>query len=293
MKKLGVLGVLLFMTGCAHLSVKNTTPSTVPVNASGVYPITMETIVRSGDVVHETIHPTVVVDGKKRPMKSLKNDQYIYQYRIPRDQNSASYYFDVDYTLQGNSGIRHLNVKSPVYELKLANRYAVGIDSHRGVPGSHINIIGKGFTEKDQVRVGDQVADSQFVSSSSIQFILPAVSAEEYHEVVIFDEDGNEINAGKIFMDAGTITTSPSLIQLRQNESTNVTFTISFPAPKGGLDLDITTNIPDSISMPDVRVRQGRTSATVTIEGNEVGQGALFIQAEGYGQIAIPVIVLP
>ena len=55
--------------------------------------------------------------------------------------------------------------------------------------------------------------------------------------------------------------------------------------------LDIATNVPDSIIMPEVIVAQGQTSVTVTVEGGKPGNGSLFLKGFGSGEVNVAVSV--
>jgi len=78
---------------------------------------------------------------------------------------------------------------------------------------------------------------------------------------------------------------------LRTGERQDLTFTIPNAAPAGGLLLDLTTDIPDSVIMPEVLVPQGQTSTTVSVEGGRPGNGSLFLKGFGAGEITVPVNV--
>ena len=55
--------------------------------------------------------------------------------------------------------------------------------------------------------------------------------------------------------------------------------------------LDITTDVPESVIMPEVIVPQGQTYVSVTIEGGKPGGGTLFLKGFGSGEVTIPVTV--
>jgi hypothetical protein len=71
-----------------------------------------------------------------------------------------------------------------------------------------------------------------------------------------------------------------------------LTFTIPAPAPAGGQLLDVTTDIPESVIMPEVLVPAGQSSLTVDVKGGKPGTGNLFLKGYGNtGEITIPVTV--
>ena len=62
------------------------------------------------------------------------------------------------------------------------------------------------------------------------------------------------------------------------------------PAPAGGLLIDVTTDVPESVVMPVVMVAAGQTSATVPIQGGKPGSGSLFFRSSaGESSIAVTV----
>ena len=62
------------------------------------------------------------------------------------------------------------------------------------------------------------------------------------------------------------------------------------PAPAGGLFIDVTTDVPDSVVMPVVMVPANQTSVTVPIQGGKPGSGSLFFRSSaGESSIAVTV----
>ena len=70
-----------------------------------------------------------------------------------------------------------------------------------------------------------------------------------------------------------------------------LTFTIPAPASVGGTLLDVTTNIPESVIMPEVVIPQGQTSVSVPVKGGRDGNGKLFIKGYTNTDITVPVTV--
>ena len=70
-----------------------------------------------------------------------------------------------------------------------------------------------------------------------------------------------------------------------------MTFTIPNAAPQGGLLLDVATDVPESVIMPEVVVPEGATNVVVTIQGGKPGTGALYLKGFGQGELSIPVTV--
>jgi hypothetical protein len=83
----------------------------------------------------------------------------------------------------------------------------------------------------------------------------------------------------------------PAALTLVPGQKQSVTFTVTHPAPAGGLLLDVTTDVPESVIMPEVVVPEGQSSVTVTVEGGKPGTGSLFLKGYGNGEVSIPVSV--
>jgi hypothetical protein len=62
-------------------------------------------------------------------------------------------------------------------------------------------------------------------------------------------------------------------------------------APPGGLLIDVTTDVPESVIMPEIIVPQGQTSVTITVEGGKSGSGSLFLKGFGAGEVTVPVTI--
>jgi hypothetical protein len=74
----------------------------------------------------------------------------------------------------------------------------------------------------------------------------------------------------------------------RQSFSVNV----DYPVPANGLILNITTDIPEDIVMPEVVIPGGARSVEVLLSGNRYeASGHLFIEALGYQPLVLPVTV--
>jgi hypothetical protein len=58
------------------------------------------------------------------------------------------------------------------------------------------------------------------------------------------------------------------------------------------LCINVTTDIPNSVIMPEVRLATGEDSATVAIEGGEPGKGHLYVSAQGFDELTVPIEVI-
>ena len=98
------------------------------------------------------------------------------------------------------------------------------------------------------------------------------------------------LDAGTFRVDAVYLQVFPSTLALHSEETQEVTFTIAQPAPAGGMLIDVTTDIKESIIMPEVIVPAGGTSVSVPVKGAKPGTGSLFYHSSaGEGSVAVTV----
>ena len=103
--------------------------------------------------------------------------------------------------------------------------------------------------------------------------------------------DKGTSTVGTFRVDPTTLTVSPTELSLTRGQSQSLTFTLPAPAPTGGLLLDVTTDVPESVIMPEVVVPAGSSSLTVNVTGGKPGTGSLVLKGYGAGEVSIPVTV--
>ena len=89
---------------------------------------------------------------------------------------------------------------------------------------------------------------------------------------------------------AVTNVVTPAAVMLRSGEQQALTFTIPQVAPAGGMLIDVTTDIPDSVVMPEVMVPANSNSVTVPVQGGKPGTGSLFFRSSA-GESTVSVTV--
>jgi hypothetical protein len=291
LRGLGLLGAsLVCFFGCAHVHIKNVTPEVLPVNASGVYSIAMDFSVMSSGVNERSMIARVCVDGRMMPMCRVSRGHYAYEYRMPADRTSVPYFFEVNYSRQTEAGLQHICEKSPTYRLSLSDHYALGMDTQRGTPGTVVTVIGRGFREGDTVYVDNQPVETKLVSPTAIRFCIPPLAADRPYTVELANAQ-ETLPVGKIFIDRGIIRTSPRALEIPRGKAVELVISLSSQAPGDGVEIDVTTDIPDAIFVPDVVVRGGKNSTTAMLEGAESARGTLFLRADGFMETAVPVVI--
>lgn len=153
-----------------------------------------------------------------------------------------------------------------------------------------MGIVGRGFTPQDVVYLDATPARTVCESSSSLSFFVPAVDPGRLYNLAI-SGGGATLSVGTFRADPTGVTVSPTSLALRVGETQTLTFTIPNAAPQGGLMLNVSTDIPESVIMPEVRIPEGATRVAVAVQGGRPGAGSLFLKGFGQGDLTIPVAV--
>lgn len=279
--------MLLLATGC-NMTITNLTPETVPQNPSQIYTITAS--FRGGRQVEPaTIRPRIIIDGQAYPMNrsTAGVDLWEFEYQLPAGRTNASYYFICDYQTKGSTVVQDLY--SELQTLNVAGRYVIRSEATRAPVGSRVSILGAGFTTADIVYFDNTPTRTVFESPSSLSFFVPAVSPGRSYRLTVRGA-GAALDVGSFRVDAISFQVTPGAVVLRQGEQQAITFTIPQPAPAGGLFIDVTTDVPESVVMPVVMVPANATSVTVPVQGGKPGTGSLFFRSSaGESSIAVTV----
>jgi len=257
----------------------------------------MSAYINDGAVIKDTIKPYIVIDEQVIPMKEVKDMKhdrlYEYDYTLPKGRKSAKYYFLLKYQVSNNiDGVnKNREMKSPtVYTLEPASRYIVNMQNERGPVGSSIAVLGRGFDKQDIIRVGGVDADTEYLSRSTLSFIVPPLKSGRTYDVELVGEKG-EMWIGAFRVDTAKMGVSPSEINMNGGDLVTMIFNIGFSAPKGGYPIDVKTNIPSSIIMDEVVVPEGQSSVSVTLKAAAAGNGALYINGLGFEEKVVPVSI--
>ena len=283
---------LLFLAGC-NLTITNLTPDLLRENASQLYTITARVKPTDRELDHSSIQVSVVIDGQDQRMKKSADttDVYEFDYPLPAGRDEATYYFLVHYRFNSETPVQSHDLVSELHHFKVERRYAVPIEANRGPVGARVSVVGRGFTAHDVVYFDATPARTVYESPNSLGFYVPAVPPNHNYNVAISSGVGTTLSAGTFRADSSGASISPTSLTLRSGESAVVTFTIPNAAPQGGLLLDITTDIPESVIMPEIIVPEGATSVVINVQGGKPGAGALYLKGFGQGELSIPVTV--
>jgi len=288
---LAVLALVL-LGGCATMGLSNLTPSSLPENPSGIYTFTLRTTPKSVDVVPESITPRIVIGGESHDMVKDPAIPGIFEFdfKVPPGNSSLGYYFVVNYQVEGNGVVADRQAYTELEHASVVSRYVLSLEVNRGPVGARIGILGRGFTSQDLVGFDGSPVRTVYESPTSLGFFVPSMAPGKAYHVTVSGSSGNS-DVGTFRIDATDLTVEPASLTLAPGQKQSLTFTVTQPAPAGGMLLDVTTDVPESVIMPEVVVPQGQTSVTVTVEGGKVGSGSLFLKGYGSGEVTIPVTV--
>ncbi|MEZ0216988.1 MAG: IPT/TIG domain-containing protein [Rariglobus sp.] len=288
---LGALAGLFFVTGC-NVGITNLTPGVLPENPSQIYTISNRVKPKSVNVVPGSLTVRIIIDGQSFPMtkSDLGTDMYTFDYQLPAGRTELAYYFLVNYKYENQGLIHDREEFTDVIRSKIVGRYVLSLETNRGPVGARISVLGRGFTAQDTVTFDGNTARTVYDSPNSISFFVPALDAGRNYKVEIAGANGTNA-VGTFRIDTSSLSVSPTELSLTRGQTQSLTFTLPAPAPTGGLLLDITTDAPDSVIMPEVVVEAGSTTATVPVTGGKAGSGSLFLKGFGTGEITVPVTV--
>jgi len=282
---------LALLAGC-DLQVTNLTPKVLPENPSRIYTFAVNVKPRVNNVVADSIKATIVIDGQTHAMKSggLGKGVFEYEFQLPPGRDEIAYYYYIDYAIETNGIIRKRQDYIDIVRTRIVSRYVMSLETNRGPVGSRISVVGRGFGNADLIKFDGTEVRTINESANSLSFIVPAVETGRNYRVTLEGAAGNS-PVGTFRVDPASVDISPTSLSVGANLSQPLTFTVSVPAGPGGQLLDITTDIPESVIMPEVIVPEGQTSVTVDVKGGQPGNGSLFLKGYGPGEIRIPVSV--
>jgi hypothetical protein len=288
----GTALVLAALAGCQNVALTNMTPSSLPENPSGIYTFTLRVAPKTTSVVPDSITPRLVVGGESHDMKrsDASTEIFQYDYKLPQSETDLNYYYLVSYNLNGEISSRALQAYTPVLHSAIVSRYVLALEVNRGPVGARIGILGRGFTPQDLVGFDGTPVRTVYESPTSLGFFVPALGSGRTYRVTLSSAAGNSA-VGSIRIDSSDVSVDPASLSLSPGQKQTLTFTIANAAPAGGLLLDVTTDVPESVIMPEVVVPEGQTSVSVTVEGGKPGTGSLFLKGYGNGEVAVPVTV--
>ncbi len=288
---LGAALGLALLTGC-DLKLTNLTPETLPENPSQIYTLQLRVKSSATVAVPGSIDPRIIIDGQNYKMAKspLGADIYEFDYQLPTGRDDMAYYFLVTYLVESNGLQGSHDAYTEVKHTKIVRRNVLALLANRGPVGARVSVLGRGFTPQDIIYFDHTSARMVFESPNALSFFVPPLDPNRNYKVTLNGAVGN-FPLGTFRVDPTAIQVSPNALSLRTGEKQTVTFSTPNAAPAGGLLLDVTTDIPESVIMPEVVIPAGQSTTSVVVEGGRPGSGSFFLKGYGSGEITVPVTV--
>ncbi|HEY1765292.1 MAG TPA: IPT/TIG domain-containing protein [Opitutaceae bacterium] len=274
------------------MTLTNLTPSSLPENPSGIYTFTLRVTPKSSAVISDSITPKIIVGAEPHDMKrsDVSTQLYEYDYRPAASPGDIAYYYLVTFNTTSKAETEPRQVYTGLEHVAIVTRDVLSIEVNRGPVGARIGVLGRGFTPNDRIGFDGSPVRTVYESPTSLGFFVPALPPGRTYQVTLSGDKGNSV-VGTFKIDASDLSVDPASLTLAPGQKQSLTFTLTRPAPAGGTLLDVTTDIPESVIMPEVMVPEGQSSVTVTVEGGKPGTGSLFLKGYGSGEVTIPVTV--
>ncbi len=304
--------VTLAFVGCQQVAITNLTPASLPANPSQIYTITARIKPKEAGYVPGSVRPSIIIDGQSFLMQKsdLGTDLYEFDYQLAAGRTEIAYYFVTTYQVESNGILSSREDYTALQRATIESRYVLSLEVVRGPVGARVSILGRGFTPADTVFFDEVPVRTVFESPNSISFFVPPVETNRNYRVTMGSTLGTS-PAGTFRVDAvggpaenpnqtfGTapgviaapLQVAPTSLQLTSGQKVALTFTVPVTAPAGGTLIEVTTDVPDSVIMPEVIVPAGTTTVTVQVEGGRPGSGSLVARGPGIKELVIPVAV--
>lgn len=284
---------LLCLTGCSIRIVNLTPPQFLP-SPTGSHTLTAQVDVKQQRVVPDSLRIFVVIDGEQRPMSKKPSSDHVfeYDYKPPAKKLMVRFYYVLNYMVSRKNKSPVLKqIISDLHQAQLPDPITLRLDKKRAAVDTQVTLHGEQFTDRDRVLVDGTPCETTFISSKKLQFLVPEIKPSFGYTVEVFTSRGI-LEAGTLRVDAANpLKVLPKKLDLKIGQPKALAFMLNYPAPYGGLYIDVTTDIPDSITMPEVLIAERTRTVSVTIKGEQISNGHLFIKAGKLPEIIVPVTV--
>ena len=283
-----------FISGCRQPNFINLTSKNVSQNPSGIYTLQTELEIQDRGIKIDTVEVFAVVGGEKLVMvqDDLNPELWSCDYKLPSGFDEATYYFEANYaSVLDNGNVADRRVTSELQTFRLENRYVGNLASYRGPVGAEIAVQGRGLTKYDVIKVGEQDSTTRYLSENELRFVVPALPSGLDYPVKLSGGAHGALDIGNFRIDESRLSVSPNSLEIQSGDTATLLFKIDYEAPDGGLAIDVKTNIPDSVIMPEAIISGGDMTVNIPIQGGKPGEGKLVISADGFEgtEIAIKV----
>ena len=141
------------------------------------------------------------------------------------------------------------------------------------------------------IKVGELDASTRYLSENELRFVVPALPSGLDYPVKLSGGAHGALDIGNFRVDESRLGVSPSSLEIQSGDTATLLFKIDHEAPAGGLIIDVKTNIPNSVIMPEAIIAEGDMTVNIPIKGGETGEGKLVVSAPGFEGTEISVKV--
>lgn len=276
---------LWFLSSCRQPNFINLTSQNVSQNPSGIYTLQTELEIQDRGIKIDTVEVFAVVGGEKLVMvqDDLNPELWSCDYKLPTGFDEATYYFEANYaSVLDNGNIANRRVTSDLQVFRLENRYVGNLASYRGPVGAEIAVQGRGLTKYDVIKVAEEDATTRYLSENELRFVVPALPSGLDYPVKLSGGAHGALDIGNFRIDESRLGVSPNALEIQSGDTATLLFKIDYEAPAGGLAIDVKTNIPNSVIMPEAIIAEGDMTVNIPVKGGEAGEGKLVISAPGF-----------
>lgn len=116
----------LLLTGCVSSTITNLTPSRLPHNANGLYPVEVAWDTREQVIRQQTLAPVVLVEKESYPMRPTRGitNRWEAVVPVPAGQNYLYYRFKFDYEENDYGAPRKNSQLTRTYKLDIVDKAA-------------------------------------------------------------------------------------------------------------------------------------------------------------------------
>ena len=278
-------------SGCVT-QIRNLTPVDIRANPSDIYTFSYAAIFPRQGPERLSTEGIIVINGESYQMSPSEIGENVFEYdfRMPPGLTDVKYYYILKYDFHANGRLKTKEFYTDIYRSRLVNRYVVQMLSDRAPVGAKVAVVGQGFSRHDVLVIGSVVVPTEYISPVSINFIVPSLPAGRTYKVALRTGEG-DIVFGNFRIDNARLNVLPERLSLAPSESTIMVFSLDFEAPPGGFYIDVTTDVPASIIMPEVVIPAGARTVNVPVRGGEIGSGSLYVEVPGFNAVTIPLSV--
>jgi len=281
----------VFPAACRNPVVNINTPQ-VAENQSRIYSLFVNARLNENNMIEGTTKAFVVIEGETYPMTlaAYGDEIYQYDYHMPVDHMQAKYYFVIKYDEKFGLLVKHREWKSDqTYTLNIVNHYVQQMEVTRGLVGSVVPIVGRGFMPEDYIVIGGIAAPTRVPSAIGMTFQVPPLAPGDYP--VEWHSGSEVIQVGAFHVDISNFKVAPDSLEVASTNSTTLTISMDQLAPDGGLPVSVMTNVPASVIMDKVVIPAGQNSVNVKITGGQPGAGNLLINTPGFNPVTVSIKV--